>query len=156
MRLQYLLCLLLLVILAISCDSGLIYSHTANIDGAKWEYGESLDFDLESEDTTKYYELVVIIDHNSEFSYENFYTKITTVFPDNTDLSDVVSFQLADKMGSWLGDCGSSSCTNELILQEQFRFKQIGQHTIKLENYSREALEGINSIELKLYDYSKM
>lgn len=156
MQIKHLILLLLSVSLYISCDSGLIYSHTESIEGAKWEYGEILEFDLIAEDTTKYYELVVRIDHNTDFSFENFYTKITTEFPDATELSDIVSFQLADKMGSWLGDCNSSNCINELILQEQFRFKQIGPHKIKLENYSRKALEGINAIELKLYDYSKM
>lgn len=135
----------------VSCDKGLIYSHNEVISEGVWTYEEVLEYDLMAEDTTKYFELFLDVKHSADFSYENFYTKISTVFPDGKKLFDVVSIQLADNMGSWNGDCSSKTCLSSLLLQEGFRFKQAGAHQIVLENYSRENLEGIEAIELRLY-----
>jgi len=148
---HFVLITLIAMILFASCDKGLVYSHSAVIDQGEWNYEEPLVYDIIAEDTTKYYELFLNVMHASDFGYENFYTKISTVFPDGEELFDVVSIQLADKMGSWNGNCSSTTCESSLLLQDGFRFKQAGPHQIILENYSREKLVGIESIELKLY-----
>ena len=139
-----------------SCESGLVYHHKATIEDGVWSYSDILDYQIDVKDTSDYYELFVKIIHSPEFSYENLYTKITTEFPDGNKLSDVVSFQLANKMGLWLGKCNSKKCVNELILQDRFRFKETGKHILYLENYSREELNGIMALELKLYNIDQM
>ena len=147
---------LLILITLSACETGVMYQHTEKLDNEKWAYDSELVYNVEALDTSKYYELVVIIKYDIDFSYANFYTKITTEFPSGEKLDDVVSFQLADKMGSWIADCSGSTCTSDLILQTDFRFKEAGDHKISIENFSREELVGIKSIELKLYDVAEM
>lgn len=149
---------LLLIVITIfsSCDKGLIYNHSAKIINKEWKYDQVLKYDISTVDTSEYYELMVVIDHDKAFSYENFYILITTEFPDGTKMPDLVSIQLADKMGSWVSNCSGSSCSIELVLQDRFRFRQVGTHNIYIENYSREELAGIESIELKLYSINEM
>jgi len=139
-----------------SCDPGVVYKHKAEVAKAIWEYTEPLSFEIPVGDTTVYYELIANIEYSPEFSYENFYVKIITEFPSRKTAEDIVSFQLANKMGSWLADCNNNTCSSELILQDRFRFKEIGNHQFIIENFSREPLNGIQAIEIKVYDISKM
>ena len=148
--------LLTIIVFTTSCSNGVVYSHKANVDGSVWNYNQELQFELDGIDTSSYYDLVLEVNHSPEFSFENLYTRIGTQFPSGESIKDIVSLQLADNMGTWLGNCNSSTCTTELLIQEKFRFKEIGQHKITLENYSREALKGIHFIEMKLYDINKM
>jgi len=147
---------LAIAIIANSCSNAIVYSQKATIDGSTWEFNQELDFQLDGIDTSSYYDLVLEVKHSADFSYENLYTRISTTFPSGEIVKDIVSLQLADKMGTWLGNCNSSTCTSELLIQAKFRFKEIGLHNIVLENYSRKALEGIHSIQMVLYDISKM
>lgn len=146
----------LLLCLATSCESGLVYEHKSIIKDGVWNFDAPLVFEVNALDSTNYYELFVEINHNIDFSYENFYVKISTEFPDESKLFDIVSFQLADNYGTWNGKCSGNECYSELILQEGFRFKLPGKHLIFFENESREVLNGINSITLKLYSLNEM
>lgn len=151
-----LLIVLISFIFFISCDKGIVYQQNVKIEQESWTYDAPLLYEFEVKDTTEYYELVTNIEYDHDFSYENFYVKITTEFPSGKSAFDVVSFQLANKMGGWIGDCSSKNCDTELILQNRFRFKEIGAHKLYIENYSRDDLDGLNAISLKLYDVSKM
>lgn len=151
----HLLSILAFILFASSCNNGVVYSHKETVDGSVWNYNQELLFELNGIDTSSYYDLVLEVNHSSEFSYENLYTRISTKFPSGESIKDIVSLQFADKMGNWLGNCNSSTCKTELLIQERFRFKEVGAHKISLENFSRNALEGINSLEMKLYTITK-
>ncbi len=155
-KVQFTLVIILSSLFLLSCDKGVVYEQKVAIEGESWNYDDPLLFEFEVKDTTEYYELVTDIFYNPDFSYENFYVRIATEFPSGNKADDVVSFQIANKMGGWIGSCDSKECETELILQDRFRFKEIGAHKLYIENYSREALSGIHAIRLKLYDTSKM
>ncbi len=134
-----------------SCEKGLQYKHTEKVEG-KWDYNTVLKYKIPVQDTSSRFDLVAKVTHSSDFSYQNFYVDLSTTFPDGKTLSDDVSFQLTDGMGSWQGKCSSSSCDVDLLLQQRFRFQQLGDYEIQIKNNSREELEGIQQIELRLYE----
>lgn len=149
MKYRFLVFTLCLFFLA-SCSDGVVYKHKEKLNGM-WDYDKVLSYTIPVQDTVQKYDLVAKVNHSPEFSYQNFYVELSTKFPDKKEMTDAVSFQLADGMGSWVGDC-SSSCDIELLLQARFRFQQIGDYVISIKNNSRKELEGIHSIELKLIE----
>lgn len=147
---------LLCLILGAACQSNLISEEKHLMDKDPWSFNEFVDFSLEVQDTTIQYDLILEVQHHPDFSFQNFYTKVYTIFPSSKEVASQVSLQIADNMGTWLGKCNSSSCRVELLLQERFRFKEIGKHQIKIENYSREELSKLQAFTLKLYKYQEI
>jgi len=118
-----------------------------------WDYEQVAKFNFSIVDTTTVYDLILKIDHDAEFSNQNFYVKFYTKAPNLEMIEDVVSMELANQFGQWNGECGSENCSVEILLQGKTKFKSIGDYTIDIEQYNRvENLEGLNSIELKLFE----
>jgi len=150
----YLFIFALCVFMMTSCEKGVVYKHEVKIEGI-WDYEKSLSFEIPVQDTTTRYDLIAKVTHAADFSYQNFYVALTTSFPDGKELTDDVSFQLADGMGSWQGACSGDKCQVELLLQPSFRFQQVGEYVIGIRNNSREELEGIKAVELRLVELEK-
>lgn len=138
--------LLFISLVLVSCDQSIIFQETYQID-QPWKYEDIATFSFASPDTTEYYDLLLTINHSNDFGYENAYTKILTSFPSGKNTEDIVSLELANNYGSWNGDC-NRNCELILGLKERFRFQEIGDYEIGLQNYSREELSGIQSLKL--------
>lgn len=147
---KYLLSLFLFLTL-LSCDSGVIYKEKIDVDANGWNYDNPVSFSFTVSDTMQTYDLVLNIDHDVEFSSQNFYTQFTTTYPDGKEIKDVVSMELSSNYGQWMGDCNDDACLVDILLKGSTRFKQSGEHTIKIAQHTREAsLEGIRSLEFQL------
>jgi len=150
MRYSLFICIILTIV---SCGPTAVYQETNKV-GAEWGYDETMSFVIEVQDTAQLYDLLLQLSHSATFRYQNLYVEITTVYPDGNKVSDVLSLQLANKLGRWSGKCGSENCQVDIVLQEAFRFRQIGAHTITIAQHSREVqLDGINSGTLKLIEH---
>lgn len=112
---------------------------------------ESISFEITAKDTVATYTLIANIEHDPDFQYENFYTEITTQFPSSEELKSSISFDLADDIGQWLGSCSSTKCNVSILLKKQFKFKELGPHVFRFNNFSREPLNGIHGITLELW-----
>lgn len=133
-----------------SCGPSVVYTHQENITEG-WQYSEVIDFTFDIDDIEKKYDLVLVVGHSADYAYQNFYTNVTTLFPDGTSVIDPLSIELANKMGSWLSKCDNESCTLPIILRDDIRFKQTGTYKISFQQNSRDQiLKGINSISLSL------
>jgi len=147
---KYLLPILIILTLG-SCKNDLVYSEKVAIDNAYWNYDSPASFSFEIIDTVQSYDLVLEIDHDVEFSNQNFYTQFTTTYPDGKEIKDVVSMELSSNYGQWMGDCNDDSCLIDILLREKVRFKQKGDHTISIAQHTRESvLSGIRSLEFNL------
>jgi len=134
-----------------SCDSGVIFKEKAAINSNGWDYKSPAIFTFTVSDTLQAYDLILKIDHDVEFSSQNFYTQFTTTYPDGKEIKDVVSMELSSNYGQWMGDCDDDNCLIDILLKGSTRFKQSGQHTIKIAQYTREeVLHGIRSLEFQL------
>ena len=147
---KYTFCILLALVF-FSCGEKPIFSKKIDIGGT-WTYTNKLEFPFEIQDIDKSYDLILELTYGTNFNYQNIYVKITTEYPDQHIDEDILSLNLTNGMGLFLGNCNSSKCDIALLLQEKFKFNESGQYTITIyQNGREEVLEDIYAAELKLY-----
>lgn len=144
--------ILFVVLFMIGCGPKVEYHKEIEV-GDQWSYSEPMEYIFSVKDTTTVYNLEYLLTHSATYPYQNIYVKITTTYPDEKSIDDVLSLQLANTYGEFEGKCRSGKCTAPILLQERFRFKQMGQHTVTVSQYSREEEQsGIYSGELRLVE----
>ena len=89
------------------------------------------------------------IGHHIDYQYENVYFKFLPS-PDHGPLKDtVISLQLSDQLGSWVGRCKGEVCTGEFLLYDGVQLS-VGV-MLKAVQFSREEnLEGIKFLALRI------
>ncbi|MEL7122343.1 MAG: gliding motility lipoprotein GldH, partial [Bacteroidota bacterium] len=130
-----------------SCSEKFDYQKTYQFDQGYWTYADSLSFDFEIPDTNNIYSLFLEVQHGTDYSYENLYTNIKTIFPSGRTIENPLSLELADKTGKWYGNCSGKNCKYILPIQEKAYFNETGNFQLKIEQYMREdSIEGINGV----------
>ena len=143
--------LILSQLLLISCGESYVFEKTYNLEKSEWKYDNTLDYTFEITDTTQVYNLLLEVSHSIDYSYQNCYLKIYTQFPSGEKTDYLLSVDLADGIGRWQGDCSGESCTTLFDIAKQTTFKELGKHTITLEQYMRKnPLKEIESLAIKL------
>ena len=116
-----------------------------------WSYQDSLVAEFNVADTNAVYNIHLILEHSTNFPYQNFYIKIHNRFPDGQELSEQLSLELAASAGVWLGDCDSQQCVLDIPIQAGVYFNQLGDYRVLVEQFSRrELLPGIEKVIFKL------
>lgn len=134
-----------------ACQNDYFYDQTVNPEAETWRYDQPAQFDFTIQDTSIRYDFLLDIKHREDFSYQNLYTEIITQFPDSTSQDDVVSLELADKLGLWVGDCRKGYCSLTIALQEQARFAIPGDYSLRLEQFTRtDSLPGVAALRLRI------
>ena len=143
----------ILISIVCSCGPKVVYEDTVLLP-QYWSYEEPIIFDaFDISDPNQKYDLMLVVKHDAEYKYQNFYTQVKTVFPDETERTDPISIELANKMGTWLSDCSGTSCTLYLVLRDNVKFKDKGKYQLTFVQDTREQkLEGLQSMELKLIE----
>ncbi len=142
-----------LLSLLTACGPDYIADQTYTLDGETWTYDKVLSFEAAIPDTAGIYNLWMEIEHGKDFSYQNLYTRISTTFPDQQKIEQLLSFELADKFGSWQGECGRNYCHFRIPIQESAFFSQAGTYTFHLEQYMRkDSIPNIKSIRFQVED----
>lgn len=136
-----------------SCGPNYILNETKDIENQQWTYADSLSFTTNIVDTNKIYNLYLDVEHLTEYSFQNMYIRLHSVFPNGKRITERVSVELMTKMGQWQGDCNADECDFRMTIQEGAFFNQTGEHTFKVEQFMREnPLKGIQSIAFRIED----
>lgn len=139
----------------VSCEQ-YYHQEQLEVNNEVWKYADSLTFHFDIKDTTYTYDLLLDIEHHKDYLYENLYCKIYTYAPNVAARQQQISFQLADKMGVWKGDCSGDYCTATIALLTNTTFNTLGQYKIVLEQFTRQQdLEGLKSFQLKIKQLNK-
>jgi gliding motility-associated lipoprotein GldH len=147
MRLYQFCSALLLMLLLTACGPEYIYEQTNQSPEAGWEYAGAENFEFNIEDTSQLYALHLIVEHDPMFFVQNFYVRLTTTFPDGSDLQEDLSLQLADKYGRWFGDCKAENCRLDIPIQPIAFFEQAGTYRVSIAQHTRaNPLLGINAV----------
>lgn len=149
-----------LIFLSISllaaCGQPTLVDHQIDIPDKGWTYADTLRWDFEVADTNAIYDLLLTIEHGTDFRYQNCYVQFHTLFPQGEVLTEKVSLELQTQVGQWLGDCGSSDCELTIPIQQNAFFNQSGKYAILMEQYMRQdSLPGIESFNLRIEDTGK-
>jgi gliding motility-associated lipoprotein GldH len=138
------------------CGGSAKYSINQSIPAGLWKYDNPLTYNFEVETTETVNDLFLSLNYSTDFEYQNLYVKIVTDYPTKESIEDIVSLNLTNGAGSFLGNCNRSTCTIDILLQENFRFNEKGKHTIRIYQHSREAeLQSVFGGELKLFEKAK-
>lgn len=141
----------LAVCLALMACESPYYEAERELEGDVWPRSNVVAFDFEIEDTLQIYNIFLEIDHSVSYDYENIYCKIHTYFPSGDSVSQLLSFELANDVGEWIGKCGGQTCERELLIRPRGYFNQIGVHRIALEQFMRDTtVAGIGALKLRI------
>ncbi|TVR83518.1 MAG: hypothetical protein EA409_02660 [Saprospirales bacterium] len=147
----FFLTLIALTILFSSCGEEVKFSNKITFDGAEWTYENPFVNRFEVTDTSHRYHLVLDIEHERDYAFQNIYMKIHTRFPNDTLVTDMLSVDMADRAGQWHGNCRGEICYLRVFLQQNISFRDPGEHLIEFEQFTRrEHLPGIHSLEFKI------
>lgn len=134
-----------------SCGPDYAYDTRKEFADTGWTNQDSLLAQFTIEDSLTIYNLHLQLEHDETFPYQNFYVQVHTQFPDGQRLSELVSLELANKGGVWLGECGSDRCELNIPIQQGAYFDQTGDYQLTIEQYSRrDPLPGILAIGFAL------
>ena len=151
MRFMYIVVFSLFTLLMSSCGEKPVFSKNIDIGGS-WSYSNELQFPIDIDQLDQSYDLIFSLTYGTDFGYQNIYVKIITQYPSGKKEEDILSLNLTDGSGLFLGDCSSSKCEIDLLLQERFKFNEKGQHVITIiQNGRKDNLEGVFGAELKLF-----
>lgn len=145
--------LFLLPILLFSCGKSYLYNEEIAIRNEAWTDADSLNFQFHIPDTSKIYNILLDVQHSPAYAFQNMYVEIYTAFPSGERIKEMISLELANRAGAWYGDCGSSSCTLEIPIQEGAFFNQAGAYEITIKQFMRKnPLKGVQGMGLKIED----
>ena len=146
----------LTVSLLTACGQPALVDREIDIPDAGWTYADTLRWDFEVADTNAIYDLLLSVEHGTDFRYQNCYVRFHTLFPLGEVLSEQVSLELQTPVGQWLGNCGSSDCKLTIPIQQNAFFNQPGKYAILMEQYMRQdSLPGLASFNLRIEDTGK-
>ena len=139
-----------------SCGQPTILDQAFDLPESGWTYTDSLRWDFEVADTNAIYDLLLTIEHATDYRYQNCYVRFHTLFPEGQRLTETVSLELQTQVGQWLGNCGGSDCALTIPIQQNAFFDQPGTYAIVMEQYMRQdSLAGIESFNLRIEDTGK-
>lgn len=134
-----------------SCGEEVKFCNKLAFEEAQWSYENPFINQFEVRDTSRRYHLILDIEHDREYAFQNIYMKIHTRFPNDTLVTDMLSVDMADRAGQWHGNCRGDICYLRVFLQQNISFRDLGEHQIKFEQFTRrENLSGIHSLEFKI------
>lgn len=140
-----------------SCDGTVYYSEYANVEENGWNPADSACFDLDVDDTTTLFDLLVEVRNSVSYPYSNTFLFINTTFPDGSIARDTMEFPLTDAGGNWLGKTsGRYVDTRYRLRQQPARFPMTGNYHFAVTNGMRDsAVSGIHHIGLRV-EYSNI
>jgi len=136
-----------------ACSPGTLIKESRTVQDGVWTYADSLQFRASIEDTTRLYDISLLVKHDKSYSFQNLYLRIHTRFPEGKVLSQPLSLELVDKTGRLLGKCTGKTCRIDIPIQQNAYFDEKGEYVFTLEQYMRmDSLPGVKSIGLHIRD----
>ena len=139
----------LFIFILSSCGKNYEFQQEHKIKDGKWTFADSLVFNFEIKDTTQVYDLLLGIQHSLEYPYQNIYLQINAKFPSGSIDHQIRSFDLANKTGTWLGDCNKNGCAYIMPIQKSTFFKEIGKYEFVIKQNMR--IDSLNVQKVSLY-----
>lgn len=139
-----------------ACDGSVFYSGQQAVNEHGWLPTESVDFDVEVDDTNMVYNFLLEVRNSISYPYANTFLFVHTTFPDGSMAQDTMEFPLADAEGRWLGKRTGRYVDIRYYFRRNARFPMEGTYRFSVTNGMRDsAIEGLKDIGLRI-EYSKM
>lgn len=130
-----------------SCGKDTLFEQKYTIPNGEWKHGDNKTFIIQAPDTSASYNLTANLTYTTDFPFENIYLNIKTYFPDGNMVPDQLSLEMDNTINRI--NCSNTKCDLFTYLQQNFKFKQVGEHRIEIEQYTRKKiLPGITELGL--------
>jgi gliding motility-associated lipoprotein GldH len=134
-----------------ACNSDTLYKSEIVLPEEGWVRTSPVSYDIEIQDTSVFYEMMLDVKAKESYRYQNLYVNIETLFPDGKTEKDIVSLELGTPGGKWHGKCSSGACNVPVQLQQLFKFPQKGQYKISLHQFTRiDTIKDLSSLTLSI------
>lgn len=153
MKLNFLLyfSFLILVTMISSCDPGMVYESNKDLNNNSWSTFDTLQFDFNVGDTSKWHDLYINIRNTPQYIYSNLYIFLKISAPNGNYSTDTIECVLADKKGKWLGNGTAGLLESKILYKKNIRFPVAGAYRMEYIQAMRvDVLSGISSMGFRL------
>lgn len=138
----------LLFFLMISCDKKQVFDSYISV-GNSWHRDSIVSFEFEVQDTLTPYDLFLNIRANKDYPFSNIFVITSIETPKQKMVVDTLEYIMAAPDGKMLGNGFSDIKESKLWYKENYRFSEVGKHTIRVEQAlrKRNEVEGIEKLD---------
>lgn len=137
-----------------ACDPARVYDENRTIENNAWYFGNKIPFDVQIEDTTKYYNVLVNLRVDANYKYSNIFMLVHTTNPDKKTDQRRIEIRLADESGRWMGSGLGDLYDYRFPAFRKVKFPQQGFYRFELEQNMRDdTLMHIKSAGIRVEEF---
>jgi len=137
-RYPILISVILLLLPALSCDSGMVYDKYLHNEKGMWTWTDAKEFKADISDTLSMHNIYLQVRHTVEYPLSNLYMFVHVKGPSGQHLTDTVDMILAAPSGEWTGKGNGNLRELMLLYRKQTRFQVPGTYVFTLEQAMRQ------------------
>jgi len=146
-------CLVLMAMIAISCDSNRVYENNVDFKDRSWKIAEPAKFEFQITDTVKKYNLLMDVRNSIDYPFARLFVNYDLT-KDSLSLSkELVSVYLFDqKTGKPFGTSGIGDIyDHQFFLMKNYSFKKAGKYNMSLQQFMRQdTIRGVLAVGLRV------
>jgi gliding motility-associated lipoprotein GldH len=139
---------LVLIFLALAsltaCNKNVLVDSFHELPESGWSYNNIVQDSFEVKEPAFYHQMFANLRISGDYKYANIFLKLTIIAPDSSQKEEVVTLNLADKTGKWLGSGIGDKITFQLPVLDKQKLKEAGIYRVKIEQYMR--LENLQNV----------
>jgi gliding motility-associated lipoprotein GldH len=146
-------CLMLIAIIAISCDSNRIYENNIDFKDRSWKIAEPAQFEFQITDTAKKYNLLMDVRNSIDYPFARLFVNYQ-LKKDSISLSkELISVYLFDqKTGKPFGTSGIGDIyDHQFFIIKNYSFEKAGKYNMSFQQFMRkDTIPGILAVGLRV------
>lgn len=120
-----------------SCSTDVVFEQIETVDVNGWDYKKPVEFSFNAPDTSVLHNLIFDVRITPEYAYQNIWLFIEITDPDGAKHIDSIDCPLAYPDGKWIGSGLGDLIDNPILVQQNFKFSQIGDYHFKIKHGMR-------------------
>ncbi len=134
------------------CIGGIAYEKDYSIEEASWDQTDTLNFQFEIDDTTVYHDVFMVFRIDNEYPFSNLYSRVKMNGPQGQRITELKSYELADKSGKWRGKSYGGLISFEYPIFKEMEFRK-GKYELQLQQFMRiKSIPGIHDVGIKIVE----
>lgn len=148
---QLLLLIYSMILLSLSCDRKVVFEKNSIISDSKWNFKETLHYDVNINDTLRAHNIYINIRNSQEYQYNNIFLFLSTYAPNGNLLKDTFEISLADKKGKWYGKGAGNIYSLQVPYMQNIKFPYRGIYVFEIQHAMwNEELNGITDVGIRI------
>lgn len=132
-----------------SCNGNRVFEGYREIDPTGWHQDSAAVFTYAATDTAGVYDIIIEVDHDDSYRYQNFWMFVSSESPQGYDRIDTIECFLADNRGKWLSERSLSKYKMPVLYMHGIKFPTDGDYVFEVRQGLRDTvLSGVDGIGL--------